>query len=265
MSEPGGVVTPKVEVDTLRAAREWLLRDGHVALATVVDTWGSAPVPVGGQMAIAADTRFQGSVSGGCIEGEIITEAAEVLEARTPRTLAFGVADETAWNVGLPCGGKVRVFIERLAKDSGGLALLDKAIAARTARTGLVLRTRLADGTRQIFERGDMNVPEQIAARFKSAKSALEETHGRRSLPACPGATGAHPGHRRHPHRPDRDPDREAGRLRSDGGRPAHRFRSRRPLPRCHTARRVATGCAAEDRPRSLHRHGGARPRRPHR
>ncbi|MEQ1611760.1 MAG: XdhC family protein [Hyphomicrobiaceae bacterium] len=176
MSEPGGVVTPKVEVDTLRAAREWLLRDGHVALATVVDTWGSAPVPVGGQMAIAADTRFQGSVSGGCIEGEIITEAAEVLEARAPRTLAFGVADETAWNVGLPCGGKVRVFIERLAKDSGGLALLDKAIAARTARTGLVLRTRLDDGTRQIFERGDMNVPELIAARFKSAKSALEET-----------------------------------------------------------------------------------------
>lgn len=175
MSEPGGVVTEAHEIDTLKAAREWLLRDGHVALATVVDTWGSAPVPVGGQMAIAADTRFQGSVSGGCIEGEIITEAGEVLETGKPRTLAFGVADETAWSVGLPCGGKVRVHIERLERD-GGLALVDKAIAARSARTGLVVRTRLADGHRDVFERGKGEVPDEIAARFRSAKSALQET-----------------------------------------------------------------------------------------
>ena len=69
-----------------------------------------------------------------------------MLETKAPRTLAFGVADETAWSVGLPCGGKVRVFIERLATDAGGIERLDKAIAARIARTGLVLRTRLADG-----------------------------------------------------------------------------------------------------------------------
>lgn len=175
MSEPGGRATNEQVIDTLRAARDWLTRDGRVALATVVDTWGSAPVPVGGQMAVAADGRFQGSVSGGCIEGEIITEAGEVLDQGKPRTLAFGVADETAWSVGLPCGGKVRVFLERLDREAGDLSLLDKAIAARNARTGLVVRTRLADGSRQVFERSDAGLPDNVAARFRTAKSALEE------------------------------------------------------------------------------------------
>ena len=176
MSEPGEVMALDGEIDALRAARGWLLRDGHVALATVVDTWGSAPVPVGGQMAIAADGSFQGSVSGGCIEGEIITEAGEVLAAKAPVTMAFGVADETAWSVGLPCGGKVRVFIERLDRDSGGLEFLDRAIGATTARTGLVIRTRLADGQRQVFERGEQDVPADIVARFRTGKSAVEST-----------------------------------------------------------------------------------------
>ncbi len=176
MSEPGVIVTPDVETGTLRAARAWLLRDGHVALATVIDTWGSAPVPVGGQMAIAADGSFQGSVSGGCIEGEIITEAGEVLEAKAPRTLEFGVADETAWTVGLPCGGKVRVFIERLDKDSGGLAFIDQAIGATSTRTGMIVRTRMSDGQRQVFERGKPDVPAQIESRFRSGKSAIEAT-----------------------------------------------------------------------------------------
>lgn len=174
MSEPGEVMTPDVEIGTLRSARAWLLRDGHVALATVVDTWGSAPVPVGGQMAIAEDGSFQGSVSGGCIEGEIITEAGDVLAAKLPATMAFGVADETAWSVGLPCGGKVRVFIERLDRDGGGLDFLNRAIEATTARTGLIVRTRLSDGERHVFERGKPDAPPAIAARFRTGKSAVE-------------------------------------------------------------------------------------------
>lgn len=176
MSEQGEVVTQAAELDPLHAARSWLLRDGRVALATVIDTWGSAPVPVGGQMAIAMDGRFQGSVSGGCIEGEIITEAGEVLAAAAPRTMAFGVADETAWSVGLPCGGKVRVFVERLDAQTGGLAILEAALRARDARTGLVMRTRLVDGGRQLFARGDADVPADIAVRFRTGKSALEQT-----------------------------------------------------------------------------------------
>ena len=161
--------------DILGSARDWLVRDGRVALATVVDTWGSAPVPVGGQMAIGADGRFEGSVSGGCIEGEVITEAEDILGSGKVKTLEFGVADETAWSVGLPCGGRVKVFVERLEKDKGGLALLDKAVEARRSRKGLVLKTRLDDGSRQVFERTDANVPDDIAARFWSGKSSLQE------------------------------------------------------------------------------------------
>ena len=162
--------------DVLGSAREWLARDGKVALATVVDTWGSAPVPIGGQMAIATDGQFEGSVSGGCIEGEVITEAEDILGTGKVKTLAFGVADETAWSVGLPCGGQVRVFVERLERDKGGLALLDKAVEATRARKGLVLKTKLEDGSRQVYERGDQGLPEDIAQRFWSGKSSLQES-----------------------------------------------------------------------------------------
>ena len=110
-------------------------------MATVVDTWGSAPVPVGGQMAVAADGRFQGSVSGGCIEGEVIMEAEEILESGKPKTLTFGVADETAWRVGLPCGGKVQVFVERLEARARGR----EAARPRRSRRGEPSGSRGAD------------------------------------------------------------------------------------------------------------------------
>ncbi len=164
------------EVDVLTAARNWLARDGRVAIATVVDTWGSAPVPVGGQMAVAADGNFQGSVSGGCIEGEIIMEAEDILAGGQPRRLTFGVADETAWRAGLPCGGKVQVFVERIDAKDGGAALLDRAVAAGETRRGLVVRTHLADGRKEVFERSDANLPQDIAGRFLTAKSQLQET-----------------------------------------------------------------------------------------
>ncbi len=176
MGDPVPATVSTSPLNALSAAQAWLARDGRVALATVIDTWGSAPVPVGGQMAVAVDGQFQGSVSGGCIEGEIITAASEVVEGGPPRTLAFGVDDETAWSVGLPCGGKVRVMIERLDTSNGGLALLDEAVAAGTSRSGLVVRTRLADGAREIFTRGTSDVPDDVAPRFKSGKSALLAT-----------------------------------------------------------------------------------------
>jgi xanthine dehydrogenase accessory factor len=87
--------------DTLAIARRWLEEFGEVALATVVSTWGSSPVPAGGQLAIAGE-RFEGSVSGGCVEVDVISEAADVMAKGTPRLLEFGVADETAWRSGLP-------------------------------------------------------------------------------------------------------------------------------------------------------------------
>jgi xanthine dehydrogenase accessory factor len=175
MAEPGKHQSTADEIDVLEAAREWLRRDGKVAMATVVDTWGSAPVPVGGQMAVAADGRFQGSVSGGCIEGEVFVEAEEVLASGRPRTLSFGVADETAWRAGLPCGGQVQVFVERLVAAADG-PLIEQAISAREGRQGLVVRTRLADGAKKVFARHDREMPDDIAERFSTAKSQLRET-----------------------------------------------------------------------------------------
>lgn len=158
--------------DVISLLEATMARDGRVALATIVDTWGSAPVPVGGQMAIAADGTFAGSVSGGCVEGEVITEAIEALEDGPPRTLSFGVEDETAWRVGLPCGGKIRVFVERLEGDSGRSYIRSLA-DARAGREALVIRTRLSDGTRQIAHRTDHSDP-ATAARFLTGVSNVE-------------------------------------------------------------------------------------------
>jgi xanthine/CO dehydrogenase XdhC/CoxF family maturation factor len=114
MSEPPTTLHRAKAHDVLEAARSWLDKDGRVALATVVGTWGSAPVGVGGQLVIAQDGRFEGSVSGGCVEGEVIAEAEDIFASGKPKTLEFGVADETAWQVGLSCGGRIKVYVERL-------------------------------------------------------------------------------------------------------------------------------------------------------
>ena len=175
MAEPGSHQSARDEIDVLKAARQWLQRDGKVAIATVIDTWGSAPVAIGGQMAVATDGRFQGSVSGGCIEGEVIVEAEDILESGTPKVLTFGVADETAWRAGLPCGGQVQVFVERLDGAAGGAELLDRAIAARDSRQGLVVQTRLDTADRRIYARDDAGLPDDIADRFSTAKSQLKD------------------------------------------------------------------------------------------
>ena len=85
-----------------------------VALATVVTTWGSSPRPVGSQLAVDDQGAMTGSVSGGCIEGAVVLEALQVIKDGKPRLLDFGVSDEQAWEVGLACGGKVQVYVERV-------------------------------------------------------------------------------------------------------------------------------------------------------
>jgi xanthine/CO dehydrogenase XdhC/CoxF family maturation factor len=102
------------ETDILREAETWRRAGKGVALATVVETWGSAPRPVGSHLVIDEEGNFLGSVSGGCVEGAVITEAIDVIEDGRPRMLEFGVADETAWRVGLSCGGRIRVYVERV-------------------------------------------------------------------------------------------------------------------------------------------------------
>ncbi len=100
--------------DILKTAEVWRRQGRGVAIATVVETWGSAPRPVGSHLVIDKDGNFQGSVSGGCVEGAVVTEAIDVIDDGKPRMLEFGVADETAWQVGLSCGGRIRVYVEKL-------------------------------------------------------------------------------------------------------------------------------------------------------
>ncbi len=100
--------------DILKAAEDWRKSGRAVALATVVETWGSAPRPVGANLVIDGDGNFLGSVSGGCVEGAVVTEALDVIESGKPKMLEFGVADETAWKVGLSCGGTIRVLVEKV-------------------------------------------------------------------------------------------------------------------------------------------------------
>ena len=100
--------------DILKAAEAWRKEGRAVALATVVETWGSAPRPVGSNLVIDEQGNFLGSVSGGCVEGAVVTEARDVIESGKPKMLEFGVADETAWKVGLSCGGTIRVFVEKV-------------------------------------------------------------------------------------------------------------------------------------------------------
>src|SRR5574340_984309 len=100
--------------DILQAAEKWRRKGRGVALATVVQTWGSAPRPVGANLVIDEEGNFLGSVSGGCVEGAVVTEAIDVIESGKSKMLEFGVADETAWNVGLSCGGTIRVYVEKV-------------------------------------------------------------------------------------------------------------------------------------------------------
>ena len=101
--------------DILNTAQLWLAEGRDVALATVVETWGSAPVPSGSQLLVDGQTNFAGSVSGGCVETAVIGEAEEVLRTGQPRMLEYGVTDEMAWEVGLACGGRIKIYVETIS------------------------------------------------------------------------------------------------------------------------------------------------------
>ncbi len=98
----------------LETALDWLDKGHKVALATVTNTWGSAPRPAGSQIAIRADGIFVGSVSGGCVEGAVIAEAIDTIADGKSRSLSFGVSNDQAWSVGLACGGQIEIRVERV-------------------------------------------------------------------------------------------------------------------------------------------------------
>ena len=111
--------TPVSGEDILAAAEAWRREGEEVALATVVETWGSSPRPPGSRLAVSGSGRLAGSVSGGCIEGTVAEVAQTVMRDGVPQLLDFGISDERAWEVGLACGGKLKVFVESLGEQRG--------------------------------------------------------------------------------------------------------------------------------------------------
>ncbi|MEF2073591.1 XdhC family protein [Consotaella sp. CSK11QG-6] len=140
-------------LDPVGLALRWMKDGRRSALATVIETWGSAPRPAGSHLVIDADGNFEGSVSGGCVEGAVVAEALDVIETHEPRMLEFGVADETAWQVGLSCGGRIKVYVEPLAAgDEAAFRDLDRE---RSARRAAVLVTALDGRGRRLVGEAD--------------------------------------------------------------------------------------------------------------
>ena len=171
MSEPGQFVLAK--------ALNWQAEGRQVALATVIQTWGSAPQPVGSQLLIDAEGNFLGSVSGGCVEAEVITEAADVIASGEPKALEFGVEDSRAWSAGLACGGAIRIFVEPLALEGRSPdVVLHRLISDVEARRKVALVTHLATGARRLAHAPDDFGPELAPAledAFRLGKSAAVE------------------------------------------------------------------------------------------
>lgn len=143
-------------------------RDGlGAALATVVETWGSAPRRVGAQLAIGGDGRIEGSVSGGCVEGAVIVEAIEAIEDGSHRLLEFGVSDDDAFAVGLACGGTIRILVEPVGTALPE-ALLADLVAARAGRNALAYEVNLQTGDRRL-------VQDAYDQRMRMDRSGFEE------------------------------------------------------------------------------------------
>lgn len=128
----------------IAAADAW--KGAPMALATVVSTWGSAPRPRGSHMIVHQDGRFEGSVSGGCVENDILTTAAEVIAGAPFSVKRYGVADAAAWEVGLPCGGEISVMVQPVSAEGFDPELFDRIAEARGAGTALSVTTDLDTG-----------------------------------------------------------------------------------------------------------------------
>ena len=139
-------------------------RDGRgAALATVVETWGSAPRPVGAQLAVSGRSEIAGSVSGGCVEGAVVAEALDAMETGRPTILEFGVSDDEAFAVGLACGGTIRVMVEPVGKAVPEDLLAD-LVAARAAQEPVGYAVDTAAWTRSLVHPGEALAGERFAA-----------------------------------------------------------------------------------------------------
>ena len=134
----------------LAAAIDWA--GAPMAIATVVETWKSAPCPVGTHMLVHADGRFVGSVSGGCVEGDVLERAQLVLAGAPPVLRRYGVADDAAWDVGLPCGGDIQVLVQPVSADGFPAHLFADIMKARSAGAALSVATDLESGRSALLD-----------------------------------------------------------------------------------------------------------------
>lgn len=156
------------------AALAWHRAGKGAALATVIETWGSAPRQAGSQLAISGEGEMLGSVSGGCVEGAVITEALDALQDRKSRVLTFGVSDETAFAAGLACGGTIRVLVEPVGEGAEAMpeTMLADLVEARAAPRAAAIATNPVTWERGLVTPG---ADPAADARFKSDRSGMEE------------------------------------------------------------------------------------------
>lgn len=170
--------------EVINDMNNWRESDEQIAIATVIRTWGSAPRKTGAKLALTASGKMSGSVSGGCVEGATVEEGMQILESKTPKLLQFGVADETAWEVGLACGGSIEVYVEPL--DAGIQATVSQWLETES---GGVIATHLADGRKILLDQSgettgsidtthDAAVIDKAREKLAGRKSGREETAG---------------------------------------------------------------------------------------
>ena len=182
-----GAVTADTTLDIPDLAERWLREGRRFAMATVAETWGSAPRPVGSHLIVDDQGHFEGSVSGGCVEGAVIAESEQTIEDGRPRFLSFGVADETAWRVGLSCGGRISILVQSMAETSGIAGRLLASIGeARRRREPVALATEIASGRSLILqgtdEPPDGDIGSAMAERLTGGVSGLAELPSGRFL-----------------------------------------------------------------------------------
>ena len=162
----------EVHDDIPAVALGWHRAGRGAALATVVETWGSAPRPVGSQLAVSGAGEIQGSVSGGCVEGAVVAEALEALANGQPRIVTYGVSDDNAFAAGLACGGTIRVLVEPVGAENPAVLdedLLAALVAARAARDPVAYVVDTATWTRRLTDRA------AYPDRFRADRSGFEE------------------------------------------------------------------------------------------
>ncbi|MBC8171170.1 MAG: XdhC family protein [Anaerolineae bacterium] len=172
-------------LDILATIEQWLNEKRQVALATVVQTWGSSPRQAGAKMGIDPHLAMVGSVSGGCVETTVVSEAVDGLEDHQPRLLNFGVSDDTAWDVGLSCGGKISIYVEALDtawwQIAAEHARQDKAMVTATIIAGTYVGGKvLVDAEGAAYASPGLK-EEQIAELRQLAQAALSQRHSSRA------------------------------------------------------------------------------------